>query len=190
MKSNPIKTLDEQFIAAVVSENSKAADVLALIDMGAKVNTRNQFQCTALMYATDNYKLTEQLIARGADVNAIGTKGRCAAMMAAMMTHKDSLKLILSYQSLERKAIIKRHALEDDALNKALVKCLGADMDKALSSPPLGVLPAFIPADSPLLTSSSMPTVTQSADVQPMEDALHIWIRPPAASESKVQGIN
>jgi ankyrin repeat protein len=192
MKSNPIKTPDEQLFAAVTSTKSIVADVEAILDQNANVKAVDASGYTALMYATDNYKLTELLIARGADVNAAGKNGRCAAMMAATMSHKESLKLILSYQSLERKDIIKQKAAADVTLNKALVKCLGVDMDKALSSPPLGVLPAIMPPaylSSSSSLSTSEVTITESAVVQPME-ALHIWVRPPAANESKVQGIN
>src|SRR5262245_7026985 len=61
--------LDGQLVAA--AQQGDVARVTALLDQGARVDARNEFELTPLIVAADkgNVQLVRLLVARGADVN-------------------------------------------------------------------------------------------------------------------------
>src|SRR6266567_4175447 len=66
-----------------------------LIDAGADVNARNDFNATALLWAARDPEKAKLLIARGANVNARSKQGRTPLMMACLSHGGASIVALL-----------------------------------------------------------------------------------------------
>ena len=80
----------------LAARKGSEATVLALLDQGASVNSRNRLGDTPLLIAAKNgyTSMGLKLIERGADVNARDNRGKTAAVMAEEGGHHATLKLL------------------------------------------------------------------------------------------------
>lgn len=67
-----------------------------LVDAGADVNAKNAFDCTALMWAADDFNKARLLVQKGANVNARSKQGRTPLLIAAAHDGNSStVKLLI-----------------------------------------------------------------------------------------------
>jgi len=71
------------------------ATLKLLLDMGADVNARNDFNATALLWAARDPEKARVLIAHGADVNARSKQGRTPLMLAALRPGGSAIVALL-----------------------------------------------------------------------------------------------
>jgi ankyrin repeat protein len=112
--------------------------VKLLLDSGADVKAKNQFDCTALFFAAGQPEKARMLVDKGADVNAATKMGRTPLMIAARCDGcSATVKLLLDKGADPKKADRhKRTALEEAAAandlgSTRLLLAKGADADPA-----------------------------------------------------------
>ena len=94
-------TLESQLIDIIkdedMAENIKVAKVDMLIRLGVDVHQKNDYDQTALMWASENsYKeIVELLIQKGADVNQKNESGMTALMWASRDGYTDVVEVLI-----------------------------------------------------------------------------------------------
>jgi ankyrin repeat protein len=97
MKSQDINTRDRRGATPlmVAAAFGNAEEVRLLLDVGADVNAKDDFDATALIWAAGDPAKSRMLIERGADVMAQSKQGRTPLMVAARRDGSASLVSLL-----------------------------------------------------------------------------------------------
>jgi len=132
------KPLESELFSALEDGDAKA--VARLLEEGAPVDARNEFEQTPLMVATEHEspELAKLLLEHGADLHAEDGSGLTALLTAVRSRNAPVVSLLL-----ERGADV-HHACEDDAGNHALT--LAVDPNELSGDPSKAVLEALLRA--------------------------------------------